>query len=296
MSNYLTPEFILRLERLRESLLTALKRFEFYRVKPAGPQITPEPDSQRPYGPGDDLRYIDWNLFARQDRFYIKTVVTEDEGSVHVVIDTSSSMRFPYEGKQERALETAAGISYLSLLSGNQVILHSCADRVLLTRKFDKGVSDARPLLEQISRMPVGNETNLGRCLASISKLNSNGSPSKIIIISDFIDNNAYGEKLDLLTNRDALITGIQILHRKEISPLARGNLLIKDPETGTENRLVMGYRAQKEMRKSVSRFLQKTKAGFVGRNMQFFRYSEDKPFEEHVMDFFTSNGRSTGS
>ena len=114
--------------------------------------------------------------------------------------------------------------------------------------------------------------------------------------ISDFIDNNAYGEKLDLLTTRNALITGIQILHRKEISPRARGNLLLKDPETATEKRLVMGYRAQKEMRKSVSRFLQKTKAGFIGRNMEFFRYSEDRPFEEHVMEFFTSSGRSAGS
>jgi hypothetical protein len=285
----------MRLERLRERLLAALKRLESHRQAVSGYQVTPELDSHRPYGPGDDIRYIDWNIFARQDRFYLKTVVTEDEGTVHLVIDTSASMRIPYENKLQRTLETAAAISYLSLHTGNQVILHACTDRVLLSRKFDKGASDALPLLELIPRIPVGSETDLGQCLKTLPQQNTNGSNSRIIIISDFIDKGGYGQQLDLFGTRNAKITGIQILHRDELDFRGRGNLLLKNPETGMDKRILIGHRAQKEIRNLISDFLLKTQTGFTDRNMRFFRYSHDIPFEEHVMDYFTSEGRSAG-
>jgi uncharacterized protein (DUF58 family) len=265
-------------------------KLEFFHSSSRGRITTPEIDSHRPYAQGEDPRYIDWNLFARLDRFFLKTVVTEEEGILHLVVDTSSSMRRPYDIKHRTSLEITAGIAYLLLSSGNQLAIHSCSDRIVQSRGFDMGEQDTQALLHYLSTITVGNETNLGRALTNLSNI-QRGHNVRTIIISDLIDLGGYIQQLNILQTRGIKVGAIQILHPEEIRPRFRGNIRFVDPETGQRNKQLIGYRKLRSMREAVSRFHLQTNSAFEQYGIPFLRVSSQFPFEKAVIQFMSKPG-----
>jgi uncharacterized protein (DUF58 family) len=282
----LTPSFLRRLHRLRDMLSSALHRFEFFRASPTGHMVTPETDSHRPYAPGDDPRYIDWSLYARQERYFIKTVVREDEGVIHLFVDSSGSMRSPHGSKYRRCLETAAGIGYLALLAGNQVILHSWSDRILKTHSYEQGESSTRDFLRQLETLPSGSETDLGRSLEQLRSMGPK-SPSRLLVISDFIEKRPYWEQMKLLKAAGSRLAAIRIMHEREIAPRLRGHFQISDPESERQVRRLIGYRLQMDYREAIKKFMWDTEESFHQQRVPFLSSITRSPFEELVMNFF---------
>ncbi|MDF1535192.1 MAG: DUF58 domain-containing protein [bacterium] len=290
MDHLTSPEFVRRLQLLREKLAPLMGRLEFFSAAPRGRLTTPEIDSHRPYAQGEDLRYIDWNLYARLDRFFIKTVVAEEEGLLHLLVDTSTSMRNPHPEKQPRSLEIAAGIAYLILSAGNQLAVHSWADRLLLTRQYNRGESETHDLLHQLSTLPVGGETDLGATLANLRRI-SRGHIFRTIIISDLLEINGYFQQLEFLQAQGARVGIIQTLNPLEISPRLRGHLALVDPETGNRKTRVVGYRTLRTYRKAVADFHRETEEAFSRMDIPFLRASSLTGFEDSVIRFMTLPG-----
>lgn len=289
--DYLTSEnFLKRLRKLLEKLSPLMGKLEFFQTSSRGRVTTPEIDSHRPYAQGEDPRYIDWNLFARLDRFFLKTVVTEEEGVLHLVVDTSGSMRKPWNEKHQSSMEITAGIAYLLLASGNQLAIHSCSDRIVESRSFDMGEKDTQALLHHLSTINVGDETDLGGALANLIRIQS-GQNVRTIIISDLIDLGEYIQQINLLQGRGIRVGVIQILHPEEIRPRFRGNIRFVDPETGEKKKQLVGYRKLRSLRETVSQFNQRTKSMFEQHGIPFLRVSSQVPFERAVIDFMSKPG-----
>ena len=88
----------------------------------------------RNYVAGDDLRQLDWNIYARLERPYIKLLEDEEDLAVHLILDASASMDFPPEGEQEQhkllyAKRVVAGLAYVSLTSGDRLTVTAINDR-----------------------------------------------------------------------------------------------------------------------------------------------------------------------
>jgi uncharacterized protein (DUF58 family) len=271
---------------MRDRLSSVLHRLEFFRASPTGHMVTPETDSHRPYAPGDDPRYIDWSIYARQDRYFVKTMVREDDGVVHLFVDSSGSMRSPHVSKYRRCLETAAGIGYLALLTGNQVILHSWSDRILMSNSYEQGESSTRDFLRQIEALPPGSETDLGKSLEQLRSLGQK-SPSRLLVISDFIEKRPYWEQMNLLKITGSRLAAIRIMHEREITPRLRGHFQISDPESGRQVRRLVGYRLQMEYRKAIRTFMKETEESFHHQNIPFLTSTTKTPFEDLVLNFF---------
>jgi uncharacterized protein (DUF58 family) len=265
-------------------------RLEFFRTSPRGRLTTPEIDSHRPYAQGEDLRYIDWNLYARLDKFFLKTVVAEEEGLLHLLVDTSASMRNPHAEKQLRSLEITAGIAYLILSAGNQLALHSWANRLLLTKQYNRGESETLNLLQQLSTLPHGEETDLGTSLANLQKT-STGHNVRTIIVSDLLETNGYSRQLELLQAQGARVGVIQILNPRELSPRLRGHLALVDPETGHRRDRVVGFQTLRTYRKTVAEFHRETEETFSRMSIPFLRTSSMANFEDTVLKFMTLPG-----
>jgi uncharacterized protein (DUF58 family) len=289
----LTPSFLRRLHLLRDRISGILRKFELYRTAPTGHLVTPEADSHRPYTPGDDPRYIDWSIYARQERFFVKTVVREDEGVVRILVDTSSSMRSPHASKFQRGLEAAAALGYLALLAGNQMVLHPFSDHLLLTKSYDQGEKDTFDLLHQLQTLPQGSRTDLGRALKQLEGVERETS-SRTVIISDFIDKGPYWEQIKILRSRGAALAAIQMIHAREISPRLRGYLQIQDPETDLQVTKLIGHRLKKEYQASVENFLHDTSSRFHEMGIPFLRKTTETPFEELVLEFFKLHSWNT--
>lgn len=282
----LTPSFLKRLQQLRDRLSSVLYRFDFLRANPTGHMVTPETDSFRPYASGDDPRYIDWSIYARLGKYFVKTVVREDEGVIHLLVDSSGSMRSPHPVKHLRCLETAAGIGYLALMAGNRVVLHSFSDRLLMTHTYEQGDTVIHDYLKQLEAVPLGSESDLARTLSQLSGLEQ-GSSSRILIISDFIYQTPYWEKLNLIKAGGSHLAAIRIMHEREVKPRLRGHFQIRDPENGELISRLIGHRLQKDYRNRVQQHMHDTREIFHQANIPFLGVTTRTPFEDLVLDFF---------
>jgi hypothetical protein len=115
-----------------------------------------------------------------------------------------------------------------------------------------------------------------------------------IIIISDFLSDRPYARSLGLLASQESKVGGIQILNREETRVRRRGYIVFIDPETGNITRRLVGYRATKEFRQTVSDFLRETKDTFRTCKADFVQFTTETDFEEILIQFILSRKESS--
>ena len=190
------------------------------------------------YIPGDDFRYIDWNIYGRLDKLLVKTFKEEEELSVHILFDVSRSMMFPEEDKKfGYAKDLVIALSYIALSSKNSV-------RVATMQDTSKNLKNNRtPFFQQkeniftiadfLQKVTPEGELNL---VNYISKYiyEVKGRRGTVVIISDFMMKpEIYTKGLNLLRFKNFDIKVIQILGANELDPFGkarRGQIL--DVET----------------------------------------------------------------
>ncbi len=127
---FFTPEFLGQLERL-----TLISRRPF-RGRVKGERRSPrkgqsvEFSDYRPYGVGDDLRYVDWNIYGRLDRLHVKLFVDEEDLCLHLLVDASNSMAFGRPTKLAYAARLAAAIGFVGLVNLERVGVGVLRERV----------------------------------------------------------------------------------------------------------------------------------------------------------------------
>lgn len=201
----------------------------------------------RRYSPGDDLRYLDWGIYARSDRLYVKLFREEVDLFAYIFIDASASMGFPTrEAKFFPASHVALALSYVILANHDHVKLHLLQDQIHLqdpSRLQDQ--SRASPFYRGRRRMTdcVNFATTAmpGGALDLAASLNDHlqrlRRPGKAILISDFLmPAAAYQKGLNLLRSFNLDIAAIQVLARQEVEPsFPNGSLALVDSESQRE-------------------------------------------------------------
>ncbi|HEY7318394.1 MAG TPA: DUF58 domain-containing protein [Candidatus Binatia bacterium] len=232
-----TPQFLSQLETLR------LRTRKDFLGSQSGNYSSPRRGTSlefadyRRYAPGDDLRYLDWGIYARSDRLYIKLFREEVDLFAYVFVDGSASMAFPSaEQKFLPASNIAAALSYVVLANHDHVKLHLLGGSYThAASPFYRGRRRITDCIKFITAsMPEG-PLDLAPALAE--HLRSLRRPGKAILISDFLMPAAsYQQGLNLLRSFNLDIAVIQILTRQEVDPpFSQGSLRIVDSETNAE-------------------------------------------------------------
>ncbi len=237
LSEPFTPHFLAQLEALR---LRTRKEFlgsqtGTYSSPRRGTSL--EFSDYRRYAPGDDLRYLDWGIYARSDRLYIKVFREEVDLFAYVFIDASASMAFPSRPlKFLPATHVALALSYVILANQDHVKLHLLQDgRNVLASPFYRGrrrMSDCNNFINSASpEGPLQLGTALGEHLRRLRR------PGKAILISDFLmPAESYQQGLNMLRAFNLDISAIQVLSRAEVDPgFPIGGLALVDSETKKE-------------------------------------------------------------
>ena len=241
-----TPKFLSQLETLR---LRTRKEFLGGR---SGGYASPRRGTSlefadyRRYAPGDDLRYIDWGIYARSDRLYVKLFREEVDLFVYVFIDASASMAFPsIQEKFLRASHIAAALSYVVLANHDHVKIH------LLGGSSDSSASPfyrgRRRMVDCVEFTGAAKPEGAVDMAASLAQhLQKLRRPGKAILISDFLMPAAsYQNGLNLLRAFNLDIAAIQVLTRPEIEPpFDGGGVNLVDSETKAEINLQWDNRA----------------------------------------------------
>ncbi|WP_437204302.1 DUF58 domain-containing protein [Planctomicrobium sp. SH664] len=184
----------------------------------------------RDYVPGDDMRYVDWNIFSRLNQPYLKLYAHEEEMHVPIILDTSSSMQS--EGKFELARQLAAALGVMGLMNVEKISVFPCArksgDAPLL--RPCSGRASLKRFFAFLENLQPGGDVPIEQSIENV--LAHHRGKGIAIVISDFLTFGDIGRSFNLLHGAGLEIHGIQILGPTEINPELTGDLRFVDSET----------------------------------------------------------------
>lgn len=197
----------------------------------------------RDYTRGDDLRQLDWNVYARLEKPFIKLLEEEEDLTVHVLIDSSVSMDWPNDStpiseatdthKFRYAQRVGAALAHIGLAAGDRVTVGLLSgDRVSGRWGPSRTRGQTLRLLSWIETLKAGGTTNLNTALSDYGL--RGGRAGLALIITDMLSPSGYTDGLSALQGRGYEVAIIHLLAPDEISPPLAGDLRLIDSETGT--------------------------------------------------------------
>lgn len=286
------------LDRLRALFLRLRKRKQLRRK---GLQSTPatgftrEFKDFRHYTPRDDYRAIDWRLYARLDRLFIRLYEEIQEFHVHVVVDTSASMEAPFAEKRSTALKLTVALAYMGLVGHHRVSLYSMGDKVGEPPPPLKGQGSLQRVLDFASGLEFGGATDLEKCFEDFQP--SRRRYGIIFVISDL-----YGKDVD--EAQEAIrhastwpgeVHFIQVYHPEEAKPGLDGEIELVDVETQEHRRLWFTPRDRKRYEERYEAFLNDIEKSCQSRQIDYQRWRTDYPFDELFLDLLSRGSALAG-
>ena len=186
----------------------------------------------RNYVPGDDVRFVDWNIFARLNRPYMKLYQYEEVMHVAILVDASNSMKF--ENKFERARQLAAAMGVTALMGVERVSAYVVGASGEPPRVMppSSGRASMRRLFDFFDRAECGGDAPIDGAVEAM--LRRHRGRGMAIVISDFLTPASLARPFNLLYSAGLEIFALQVLGPTEIDPELTGDLRLVDSENGT--------------------------------------------------------------
>ncbi len=185
----------------------------------------------RDYVPGDDVRYVDWNIFARLRRPYLKLYHQEEERHVVVLIDASSSMIF--EDKLARAQQLAAAFGVMGLIGGERVSMLTFREAQGRPAQLHpcRGRASLRKMLHYVEGIEGGGDAPIEDGIEAL--LGRHSGRGVAVLLSDFLTMGEMKRTFNMLFSAGLEIWGVQILGPSELEPEVSGDMRLVDSESG---------------------------------------------------------------
>jgi len=283
----LTPDLLRRLEQFQ---LLAARRAKSSlrgerRSRARGQSV--EFADYRTYVAGDDFRYLDWNLYGRLERLFLKLYEEERELPVTIFLDASESMAFGEPRKFDFARQVAAAIAYVALCGFDRVSLIAFPDKPeeAATRgalRSVRGKKSALELFRNLSQLQAGGAADFNQALRRGALQARHAGLA--VILSDFLDPGGYEEGLRALIGRRFQVSTVQILAPEELTPTVYGDLRLVDSESGGQQEVTFGKYRLKAYQQTVENYCQRLREYCRGRGISFFRASSDTPLEDLLL------------
>ena len=226
---YFTDDFFDRLEQLALNLPTTLTGYYGgkHRINKYGQTV--EFADFRKYEPGDDIRRIDWNLYARLGKYFLKLFTDERQMHVRIYVDCSASMGF-YPDKAEFSLGLAAALGYLAVRNNDKVSFHLIKNGIsnnpfgLIVGKnaFYSAVGKLRDVTFE-------GDADFAKTLPNIPDMSTHDGLA--VIISDFLTDNQWQKAVDYFVFKKQQVLICQVLDKEESSPSYSGKVNLIDCE-----------------------------------------------------------------
>lgn len=243
----------------------------------------------RTYELGDDLRYIDWNVYARLDRLFLKLFNAEEDLPVFILIDNSESMDFGRPTKLECAKRIAAALSYISLISFDRVSVYTFSDQLKPIVSLMYGKAQFPKVSQAIEGIVSGGETHLTTCLQRFATETKGAGVG--IIISDFWDMEGYEAGVKQLLSRNLDLTLIHLLSAEETHPRLSGELQLADAETGQSTEITVNEGALVGYTERLNAFCESLKRYCLNRGVTYIRMNHQTPIEQFVLQDLRRSG-----
>ena len=300
----LDPRLVARLHRvdLASKKVFAGKMKGERRSKRRGESV--EFADHRPYAVGDDLRFIDWNIYGRLDRLFMKLFLEEEDLSLHLVLDCSASMNCGDPEKFAWARRAAAALGDVGLFDMNRVAVSRLGGRN--AGDPDNTDADARPADAATLRDLRGRRRvhDLGRFLCSTEPGGDDAFAQNarrialarrgkgvMVVLSDFLFKDGYERGLRYLLGRGYDLVLIQVLSPDELNPPLGGDLRLRDLEDGERVEITVSAPLLKRYRERLAAFTGGLRDFCARREITLLTLSSDTPIDDLLLGYLRERG-----
>jgi uncharacterized protein (DUF58 family) len=286
MSKLLDPKIMIAIKDLSLAAKTTIEGFMHGINKSAvkGPGM--EFSQYRSYQPGDDLRLLDWKMFARSDRYYIRESEVETNIAIRLVLDASASMNHQdgNYSKIDYARYLAASLAYLANLQGDAIGLNIFMENDVIALPVKQDFQHLSRLFFQLEQIkPEGKFTS-----STVYKQLYRGSNQKelTIFISDFYQTaDEIFEMLNVATSVKHEVVVFHLMSRNELELNFKGYTNFEDLETG-ETVQIDQTAIRKIYLDSLNTYLEKVKIQALNKGIYYRMLCTDEPLDQAIRDF----------
>lgn len=250
---------------------------------------SPDFADHRHYAAGDDLRFLDWKIYGRLEKLFLKLFLEEEDLQVHVLLDVSRSMEFGAPSKLDYARRLAAALGYVALARMDSLTVHAFADGRVAGFGPKRGKVNALSFFRFLEDLTVTTPTALERSFRAIAR--EQRRPGLAVVISDFYDYAGYEGAFRCLFGANLEVFGIHVLSPEELKPSIRGDLCLVDSEFMATADISVSPALLDTYGRTLAAFCGGLKGHLVERGGSYVMTSTDMPFERLVLDVMRRKG-----
>lgn len=238
----------------------------------------------RPYVAGDDLRFVDWNIYGRLERLFLKLFLEEQDLTVHIVADASASMDFGEPSKELFIKKLTAALGYVSLVNNNRVTISFIADGVTIQLANMRGRSYLDQMAECLLTTVCDGLSNFDDACRQLAA--GRIGSGVMIVLSDFLFKEGYDSGLRRLIGRQYDLYAIQVLCPQELSPDLSGELKLIDIEDADAAEITVSAALTKYYKRNLTAYCNELKDFCTSRGSVYVLANSADSIESLVLNY----------
>ena len=242
----------------------------------------------RRYQRGDDLRYVDWNIYRRLDRLLLKVFTAEEEMNIYLLVDTSGSMAYSVstaEGESAKigyAKKVAAALGYIGLKNLDRVGGAAFSSTLQAPLKLGRGRTQILRLFGFLNRLSCAGPTDLRAAIHKFTTLFPH--PGLAVVVSDLFDPAGWRAAVEELARKKYQILIIHILDEEEMQPGFLGDVALVDAEGSRERRLFVDAELARRFQEELANYFRDIESACTSLGIDYLRTTTRVPFDEFVL------------
>jgi uncharacterized protein (DUF58 family) len=244
----------------------------------------------RDYVPGDDLRYLDWNLYGRLDRRALRLFEEDEDMSVDVLVDASLSMGMGQPAKLDLALQLGAALAYVALANLDRVAVTALGEQPE-GLPHQRGKGRILGVLRLFDQVAATGRRPLSAAVGAFLNRRTRRARGVVVVISDFYDPAGPRAALDLLRGHRLEPIAVQLTAPDELAPALRGDLRLRDVETGEAHDLTLSAGAVAAYQRRLAGLRRELEGHCRERGIPCFNVTSDQSLDSVVLRMFRAGG-----
>jgi uncharacterized protein (DUF58 family) len=245
----------------------------------------------RDYVAGDDLRILDWSLYGRMERLLVRLFEEDEDLAIDVLVDASASMGVGTPPKLDLAAQIGAALAYVGLANLDRVAVTTVGETLGDGLPPARGKGNILRVLRFLEAARPAGRTSLAAAARAFLARHQRHRRGLVVLLSDFYDPAGYREALDLLRYGRFEIVVIQIAAPEEARPALRGDVTVRDVETGEERDVTISPRALAAYERRHAALVRDLEGFCRERAIPCFAVSSDEAFDSVVLRVFRAGG-----
>ena len=243
----------------------------------------------RDYQPGDDFRYLDWNVYQRFDRLLLRLYEEEEDLAIYFIVDASASMAFGDGAKLRYAKRVCAALAYVGLANLDRVAIVSTSDRVMDRMQETRGKARIFKAFRFLRELEPEGMTDLGDAMKTFVAQHKRRGLA--VLISDLYDPAGFERGINVLRYNKFDPFVVHITDPKEEKPKLAGDVLVYDCETGEEREVTVTAKVLERFAEEYKKYHSEIDRFCATHQVPFVRADVNIPFDELILRVFRRGG-----